>query len=140
METAMALRVGEVARRAHVRPDTVRFYEEAGLLEPADRSHAGYRRFPEEAVERIRFIKRAQVLGFTLEEIAELLKLRLRSGDACGPAQTVAEAKIAEIDGKIASLRRLRRGLTRFVTACRRGSPTGDCPLLDSLGGEQDER
>lgn len=122
METTMALRVGEVALRAHVRPDTVRFYEEAGLLEPADRSNAGYRRFPEEAVERIRFIKRAQALGFTLEEIAELLKLRLRSGDACGPAQRAAEAKIAEIDGKLTSLRRLRRGLTRFVTARRRGS------------------
>jgi len=140
MESAMALRVGEVARRAHVRPDTVRFYEESGLLAPADRSHAGYRRFPEEAVERIRFIKRAQSLGFTLEEIGGLLDLRLRAGDACGPAQAAAEAKIAEIDGKLASLRRLRRGLSKFVTACRRGSSTSDCPLLDSLGGEDDQR
>lgn len=112
----MGLRVGEVALRAHVRPDTVRFYEEAGLLAPANRSHAGYRCFPEEVVERIRFIKRAQGLGFTLEEIAGLLDLRLRAGDACGPAQAAAEAKIAErrelaafVPGELAQLRHRHR-------------------------------
>lgn len=136
----IGLWVGEVAARALVKPDTVRFYEEAGLLAPANRSTAGYRRFPEETVARIRFIKRAQTLGFTLKEIAVLLDLRLRAGDSCGPVQMAAQTKIAEIDGKIASLRRLRRGLTRFVKACRSGNPTGNCPLLESLEGEQNER
>lgn len=131
----MGLRVGEVAHRAGVKPDTVRYYEDAGLLGPANRSKAGYRQFAAGAVERIRFIKRAQGLGFTLEEVAGLLELRLRKGEACGPVQAVAEGKIAEIDGKIASLRRLRRGLTQFVAACREGSPTGECPLLESLEG-----
>ncbi len=132
--------IGEIAAESRVNIQTVRYYERRGLLPTPQRTPAGYRKYSRDVVLRIRFIKRAQALGFTLEEIAELLRLRLRSGDACGPAQTVAEAKIAEIDGKIASLRRLRRGLTRFVTACRRGSPTGDCPLLDTLGGEDDRR
>ncbi len=136
----MRLRVGEVALRAGVKPDTVRYYEDAGLLAPADRSRSGYRQFAEDAVERIRFIKRAQGLGFTLEEIAGLLELRVSHENACAPAQARAEWKIAEIDGKIAALRRLRRGLTRFVAACRRGGSGGECPLLETLSGEQDGR
>ncbi len=108
---ALALRVGQVAKLAGVRIDTVRFYEREGLLPRVARSHAGYRLFPPAAVERVAFLKRAQGLGFTLDEMGEILRsLDRGDGDRKG-AQTELERVIARIDGKLAELRRVRRNV-----------------------------
>ncbi len=130
------LRIGELARRSGVGVETVRFYERRGLLPDPPRSRSGYRCYPAATVSRIRFIRRAKELGFSLAEIDELLNLRAAPGDACEHVRARAEAKIADIDERIASLRRMRSALDRLRAACleRRGT-SGDCPILGALDG-----
>jgi MerR family transcriptional regulator, copper efflux regulator len=105
MET---LSIGQVARRAGVGVETVRFYECEGLLEPAPRRASGYRQYSEQAVKRIRFIKRAQQPGFSLKEITELLMLRVDAQMPCEEVKKRAEAKLAEVERKLIELQRMR--------------------------------
>ncbi|MFO0643916.1 MAG: MerR family DNA-binding protein [Polyangiaceae bacterium] len=123
----------EVARAADVPRTTIRFYERAALLPTPSRSRAGYRLFPEETVVIVRFVKRAQGLGFTLEELRAFLALSRgkvpRGVDVVG----LARAKVAEIDDKVKSLRRVRRAIEERIA---RGHVDGPCPILASLGGE----
>ena len=125
--------IGEVAARARVNIQTVRYYERRGLLATPRRTAAGYRQYPEDVVARIRFIKRAQELGFTLEEIAELLALRVRHGEACGEVSRRAKARIAVVRQKLRDLENLTRALEGLVEACRRRAPTAECPILEAL-------
>jgi len=134
----MAMTIGEVASGARVNIQTVRYYERRGLLPEAPRSRAGYRQYDRDAVTRLRFIKRAQDLGFQLEEIAELLSLRVEHGDACSAVEARAMAKIETVDGKIRELRRLRGVLANLVAACEAREMTADCPILEMLS-EEDE-
>ncbi|NNE47595.1 MAG: MerR family DNA-binding protein, partial [Rhodothermales bacterium] len=97
------------------------------------RRPSGYRDYPLETVARIVFIRRAKVLGFTLKEINELLELRVRPRRNCAQVKQSADAKIADIDGKIASLRRMRRALKDLTKACEERTPTTECPILASL-------
>lgn len=125
--------VGEVASRARVNIQTVRYYERRGLLPMPRRSAAGYRQYPEDVVPRIRFIKRAQELGFTLEEIAELLALRVRHGEACHEVSDRVKAKVTLVRQKLRELEGLERVLEGLVEACERRAPTGECPILEAL-------
>lgn len=130
-----AMRIGELARRAGVNLQTVRYYERRGLLSDPRRRGAGYREYTEATIERLRFIKRAQELGFTLAEIGELLNLRLDPGTTAADVKTRAEAKIGEIEGKLRDMERIRHALVHLAGRCHGGrEPLGDCPLLEELG------
>jgi len=127
------LTIGQLAKQAHVNRETVRYYERRRLLSRPPRSISGYRVFSDDAVRRLRFIRHAKMLGFSLNEIRELLALRVDSIDACDRVRVRAQAKLADIDNKIRSLRQMKAALTRLVGACERRGKTGDCPILDSL-------
>ena len=100
---------------------------------PWGRTEEGYRQYLEDVVPRIRFIKRAQELGFTLEETAELLAMRVRHGEACGEVSRRAAAKIIAVQQKLRELENLKRALEGLVEACRRRAPTAECPILEAL-------
>ena len=132
MET---MTIGELAREAGVGVQTVRYYERRSLLTAAARRASGYREYTPAALERLRFIRRAQQLGFTLTEIAELLALRLDPHTTAADIKGRAEQKIGEIDRKLRDLERIRQALFHLAGGCRGGhGPTGDCPLLEALG------
>lgn len=135
--TMTTLTIGRLARRASVNVETIRYYERRGLLPEPPRTQAGYRQYDPQAVRRIRFIKRAQALGFTLEEIGDLLALRVAPKSNCDAIEQRAERAIARIEAKVAELERMRSALSRLVGACRDRRPTDECPILDAL--EEDE-
>src|SRR5713226_4047630 len=127
MET---LTIGELAKRARVNRETVRYYERRRLLQRASRSISGYRVFSDDALRRLRFIRHAKVLGFSLNEIRELLTLRVNSIDTCDRVRERAEVKIADINKKTQALQHMRDALSELVTACSRRGKTNDCPIL----------
>lgn len=127
--------IGAIAKRAGVGIDTVRYYERAGLLDPSQRLASGYRRYSDAEVTRLRFIRRAQALGFSLKEIQELLALSTRRDVA--RVKRTAEAKLRDIDERIAELRRVRDGLARLVDACPGHGRASECPILQALGAEE---
>ena len=129
-----SLTIGQLAHRAGVGVETVRFYEREGLISEPPRRPSGYRDYPPETVARIVFIRRAKKLGFTLKEINELLELRVRPRRNCAQVKQNADAKITDIDGKITALRRMRRALKDLTKACEERTPTTECPILASLG------
>jgi MerR family mercuric resistance operon transcriptional regulator len=126
-----------VAERAKVHPETVRYYERRGLIPDPPRSGAGYRLYDESYVDRLQFIRRAQELGFTLEEIKGLLELRVDDEAACQDVKARAEAKIEDVEAKLQDLQRIRDALVTLAGACADGvSPTSACPILDALENE----
>ena len=125
--------IGQVAKRAGVGVETVRFYERRGLIEQPRKRSSGYRVYPEDVVHRIRFIRHAKDLGFTLNEIGELLSLRPDPRTNCAAVKERAQGKMADIDEKIASLTRMQRSLAKLVDACDRRSQTAECPILEAL-------
>lgn len=127
------LTIGELARAGGIGVETVRFYERKGLLPEPPRTHSGYRQYPAETVDRVRFVRRAQSLGFTLREVTELLDLRVDDVAACGPVEARAREKLEQVAGKIAELRRIEAALRRLVRACEAREPTGECPILEEL-------
>jgi MerR family copper efflux transcriptional regulator len=126
--------VGQAARQAGVGIETIRFYEKNGLLEAPARRASGYREYDEETVNRLRFIKRAKELGFTLGEIKELLSLRCCE-QPCNDVRQRAEAKVAEIEAKVAMLLRMKEVLRQLASSCCAQSDKGRCPILESLDG-----
>ena len=124
---------GQLAREAGVKVATVRYYERRGLLQAQGRSGGGYHHYDEEAVHRLRFIRRAQELGFTLAEVDELLSLRAEAGSRCEEVRQQAEAKIADMQRKIRDLQRMKRALSQLVEACRREDGTGRCPVVEAM-------
>jgi len=127
------LTTGEVADRADVNIQTVRYYERRGLIPEPPRTSAGYRQYSGDHVARIRFIKRAQELGFTLEEAHELLQLRATPDADRADVRAVAQEKIAEVETKIRDLKRIRDTLDELVDACEGHGSTGECPILNAL-------
>jgi len=127
------LKRGELARRCGVNIEAVRYYENRRLLDPPLRSEKGYRLYTGADAVRIRFIKNAQKLGFTLDEIVELLKLRVRKGKACGPVLKKAQSKLDEVEEKIRDLKSMRKILSKLIEKCRKNSATSDCPILESF-------
>ncbi|MEU5692755.1 heavy metal-responsive transcriptional regulator [Actinosynnema sp. NPDC020468] len=118
------MRVAELAEAVGVRPDTVRYYERAGLLAPPPRTASGYRVYAQDAVERIRFVRGCQRLGLRLREIADLLAVRDTGVCPCEPAEELLTRHIAELDAELARLTALRGSLVEMV----RGLPEGRCP------------
>lgn len=136
------LRIGEVARRAGVNIQTLRYYERRGLLRKPPRTSSGYRQYPSEVVQLIRFVKRAQELGFTLKEIKELLRLRSDQRASCSEVRAAAAVKLRDIDNRIEALRRMRGALRILVVSCRHNTSVRECPILEALddGGTKGDR
>jgi Hg(II)-responsive transcriptional regulator len=135
-ETTSSLTTGELAERAGVNVETLRFYERKGLLPKPPRRASGYREYPDDSVRRIRFIKRAQELGFSLGEIRETLALRVRPGTTPAEVKGLANEKLADIRRKIASLKTMERALKRLTEACSGRGRMADCPILHHLEGD----
>jgi len=129
------LKTGELAERAGVHVETLRFYERRGLLSEPPRRASGYRAYAEESVRRIRFIKRAQDLGFSLKEIGELLALRVEPTVTCAEVRAKAAAKVADVRQKIADLQAIEQALQTLTASCSGQGPVTDCPILDHLEG-----
>lgn len=134
MFMASELRIGRVAKLAGVNVETIRYYQRRGLLAEPDKPHMGYRRYPLDIMKHIRFIKRAQALGFALEEIAELL--RLEEAGACAETRALAAHKMQLIDRKLEDLTSIRKALAGLVQQCDRKQPVKGCPIIQVL--EQD--
>ena len=128
-----SLTIGQLAKRAEVGVETVRFYERKALLAEPDRRPSGYRQYGEEVVHRLRFIKRAKELGFTLNEIKELLSLRIDPSTTCADVKNQAEEKIGDIQAKIRTLQRMKKALVKVTKACSGRGGTSECPILEAL-------
>lgn len=132
-EGSRAVKSSEVAKAAGVNLQTLRYYERRGLVPEPDRRPSGYREYESSTVQRVRFIKRAQQLGFTLEEIAELLALRQVARRARPRAQALAVAKIATVDEKLRQLGAMRSALTQLIEACACEPGSAECPIIEAL-------
>jgi MerR family mercuric resistance operon transcriptional regulator len=127
---------GEVAEKAGVNPETLRYSERKELIPKPRRSDGGFRLYDESYVDRLRFIQRAQDLGFTLAEIKGLLDLRVDEEATCRDVQAQAEEKLDDVEEKNRDLERIRDALTQLAEACEGGGgPTSDCPILDVMAG-----
>ena len=127
----MDLSIGKLAKLAGVRIDTVRYYERNGLLTPSTRLASGYRRYGELELARLRFIRKAQKLGFSLKEIDSLLNLSARRNVA--QVKRAAQTKLADVEARIADLQRVRDGLNLLVDACPGHGRASECPILRAL-------
>ena len=167
-EDRRRLRIGDVAERSAVSVDTLRFYERRGLIRPIARRASGYREYEPEVIQLVRFIRRAQALGFTLTEVEELVRLRegAWAGDAPAQLREAAVTKVRDIDQRVRDLRRLRGALAQLISACDKACPVGfgeqcedtttlrvgaaqkvsaakpaplDCPLIEALDADEIE-
>ncbi len=127
------LTIGQLAKDVGVHIETIRYYERRDLLHPTSRQASGYRLYNREAQRRLRFIKNAQALGFTLHEIEELLDLRVSSKARCGDVQRKAETKLKHVEAKVRDLQSLATALRSLVRACQTRRTTAHCPILASL-------
>jgi len=132
------LRIGDVAAKAGVNVETLRYYERRGILRSPKRSSGGYREYPTDTVRLIRFIKRAQELGFTLDEIEDLIALRQTPSKRRNKVRELAAAKLRAIDEKIARLDAMRDALSPLLEECACGAETVTCPILEALDDATD--
>lgn len=137
VDEASALKIGELARAAGVGVETIRYYERRGLLAQPPRRTSGYRQYPPHAVRRVRFIRRAQALGFTLNEIEDLLALRVDEERSCADVRALARSKLKDIERRVAELQQMGRALERVARRCRGRGPTSECPILEVLDEEE---
>lgn len=131
------LRTGQLAKLAGVNKETIRYYERLGLIDEPPRRKSGYRQYTKEYVNRIRFIRRAQGLGFSLQEINELLALRVETNSVCDAVQQRAETKIQDITEKVQLLEQMRQTLMQLIAACQANEITDKCPILTALSEDQ---
>lgn len=136
MRNPASLTIGKAAEQGGVNVQTIRYYERRGLLPPPARSVSGYRKYSDDAIRRLRFIRQAQSLGFSLSEIEELLSLRMQAGATCGDIRKRARQKVATVNQKIGELQRIKNALSKLATACRGEGPTSECPILEALESE----
>ena len=125
-----SLTIARAATAAGVGVETIRYYERRGLIDQPTQKRGAYRRYDERHVARIRFIKRAQELGFTLDEIETLLELE--DGTDRASIQKIAAARLEEIRGRIADLKRMEKTLAHLLEHCRSGK-SGKCPIIEAL-------
>jgi len=128
------LTIGRLADEAGVNVETIRYYQRRGLMAEPDKPDHGHRRYAGDAVKRVRFIKRAQVLGFTLEEIGGLLELD--QAHACAETRDLAAHKLQVIEDKLADLKAMRKALTGLLRQCDTGAPRGACPIIHALAAD----
>ena len=137
------MKTGEVATEAGVNLQTLRYYERRGLLREPPRRDSGYRIYGPDAVRIVRFVKRAQQLGFSLDEVEALLELADGGPESCEAAQEVARHRIAQLDRRIADLVSMRGSLEQLLSTCALPRGERECPLLQALetgrGGDDDE-
>lgn len=133
----MGLKIGEVAERGRVNLQTIRYYERERLLPEPPRLASGYRLYPDQTVRRVRFIKRAQDIGFTLGQIRELLAIRIDTDRNSSEVRALAQAKISDIEGKIQTLHRMKEALARITERCSGCGPASECPILESIDSEE---
>lgn len=127
---------GQLARLCGVGPETIRFYERQGLIPEAPRSSSGYRRFGQQAIDRLVFIRRAKALGFSLPEIGELLGLHDDPGGDRARVKEMTESKLHEIEAKIADLARMRSALAELAEQCSGHGSVLGCPIIEALADE----
>ncbi len=132
-----SLTIGQLAHEVGINPESIRFYEAQNLVPEPPRSLAGYRMYPLSAVLRIRFIKRAQELGFSLKEIKELLSLAEDRTTDCADVRELAQAKVAEISQKIQTLEAMKRALTVLAETCPGTGPAVNCSILESISSDE---
>ncbi|MEQ8357822.1 MAG: Cu(I)-responsive transcriptional regulator [Kiloniellaceae bacterium] len=128
------MNIGTVARQSGVPSKTIRYYESVGLIDPADRSSAGYRVYGRHDVETLRFVQRARSLGFSVDEVGNLLALWRDRSRSSGEVKTLARHRVADIDRKMAELAEMRDTLLHLMEHCH-GDERPDCPILQGLAG-----
>ncbi|MPZ32998.1 MAG: MerR family transcriptional regulator [Rhodospirillales bacterium] len=135
---ATGMTISRAAEQAGVGVETIRFYERRGLIaQPARPRSGGYRFYDDEVVERIRFVRQAQELGFSLREIAELLSLRADPGADCGDVRTQALTKREEVNRKITQLQHIRSALDELIATCPGGGALRACTIIDAMAGRR---
>jgi MerR family transcriptional regulator, copper efflux regulator len=127
------LNIGQVAQKTGLGIETIRFYERKGLINEPSRKQSGYRQYAQEHILQLLFIQQAKELGFSLNEIGELLSLRSDEKSECKDIKQLAGIKLDDIDSKIKMLQRMRRSLKKLVDQCPGQGPLSDCPILDAL-------
>lgn len=132
MSKARSMTIGKFAKAAGISADTVRFYEREGLLQKSERTAAGYRIYDPNEVDRVRSIRRAKELGFTLEEISELLA-RSGSGRTSKDIRTVAERRLREVQTRLTEMMQIRDALQGLVKSCHGDRPAAECPIIRAL-------
>jgi len=132
-----ALKIGQLAQRAAVNLQTIRYYEREGLLPEPPRLSSGYRLYTDSMVRRVRFIKRAQEIGFSLAEIRELLSLRADERRERNEVRAIAQAKIADIEDKMRTLKAMKTVLNRLTERSSGCGPASECPILESIDSEE---
>ena len=127
----MEMKIGTLAEETGVHVETIRYYQNLGLMPKPARSHGTVRRYGREAADRLLFIKRAQGLGFSLDEVKLLLGLAV--GEHCAETKTLAQRKLELVEGKIEDLRGIQTALNKLVRACGSGKSGCGCPIIESL-------
>ena len=125
--------IGQLAKETNVNLETIRYYEQRGLIPEPPRNPSGHRQYPEAAVIRTKFIRRTQAFGCTLNEISDILALRMEPGTTCRDIKSRVEAKIGAVEQKIADLEHIRDALLQMVSKCTGKGPVGECPILEAL-------
>ena len=132
------LTIGQIAKLANVNTQTLRYYERRKILSPKTRRDSGYRVYDEEAVRTVQFIKRAQKLGFSLDDIQDLLSLKVDRKNKCGVIKGRAAITLKDVEEKISKLDLMRRALKKLIRNCEKKElSTEECPLLESLAHEE---
>lgn len=132
-ELAKTFTIGQLAKAAQVNPQTLRFYERKGILRPTNRLESKYRVYDLTSLKRLRFIKQAKSMGFSLDEIQSLLNLRIRSADRCSHVRAKAERKLKDVRDRISQLRSLERTLVELVSDCENRVVSDSCPILEKM-------
>lgn len=129
--------IGQLGRLTGAGVETIRYYEREGLMPRPPRRASGYRKYADDAVTRLRFIRHAKELGFGLKDIKGLLALRVTPGTTCADVRKRAEKQLADVRAKLEMLQRIETALIKLTAACRGRGPTSACPILDALEGQQ---
>ncbi len=138
MNSTEQLTIGELAKRSRVNLETIRYYERQELLPKPPRLKSGYRAFPVESVQHVRFIKQAQELGFSLKEVKELLSLRAQPGSSGSDVRKRVEVKIADIEEKMKTLKAIKSDLVQLMATCKGTATINDCPIMERLNAERE--
>lgn len=129
--------IGQVADKTGLGIETIRFYERKGLIDEPPRKESGYRQYDYTAIDRLAFIQQAKSLGFTLNEIKELLSLSLTSASPTREIKSIARRRLDDIEDKLKMLKRMRQTLKKLVDACPGEGPASECPILEAMRPKQ---